>query len=119
MADQGYAVEITKPLYDRAPYYFGDKEPDQVVKPDFEGTIHAIAGRRFVRSFVVETMGFATPDYRANKQRLRAILTRKSGHYLEHQAHDPTAQAGHDLRFRRDLLAFGTRVVGADRRKAA
>ena len=36
MAEQGYAVEITKPLYDRAPYYFGDMAPDQVVKPDFE-----------------------------------------------------------------------------------
>jgi len=60
MADQGYAVGITKPLYDRAKYYCGDKDPDQVVKPDFEGTVHAIAGHRFLRTFVVETLGFDT-----------------------------------------------------------
>jgi len=46
MAEQGYAVGITKPLYDRAKYYFGDKDPDQAVKPDFEGTVHAVAGLR-------------------------------------------------------------------------
>lgn len=119
MGDQWYAVEITKPLDDRAKYYFGDKEPDQVVKPDFEGTIHAIAGRRFARSVVVETMGFDTSEYRVKKQRLKEILTRKPGHYLEHQAHDPAAQAVHDLRFRRDLFAFGTRVVEADKRRTA
>jgi len=50
MAEQGYAVGITKPLYDRAKHYFGDKDPDQVVKPDFEGTVHAVAGHRFLRS---------------------------------------------------------------------
>ena len=119
MAEQGYAVGITKPLYDRAEYYFGDKEPDQVVKPDFEGTIHAIAGQRFLRSFVAETMGFDTPDYKANKARLKQILTNKPGYYLEHVAHGGAAQAGHDLRFRKDLLAFGKLAIQADKRKAA
>ena len=82
MAEQGYAVGITKPLYDRAKYYFGSEKPDQVVKPDFEGTVHAVAGHRFLRSFVVETMGFDTADYQANKDRLRQILMRRPGFYL-------------------------------------
>ena len=119
MAEQGYAVEITKPLYDRAAYYFGADEPDQVVKPDFEGTIHAAAGHRFLRTFVVETMGYSTLEYMAKKTRLKQILARKPGQYLEHQAHDAAAQADNDLRFRRDLLAFGQRVIDADRRKTA
>ena len=119
MAQQGYAVGITKPLYDRAEYYFGDKEPDQVVKPDFEGTVHAMARHRFVRSFVAETLGFDTAEYNANKDRLRQILTRKPGFYLEHVAHGGTAQADHDARFRKDLFAFGKLVIQADKRKTA
>ena len=119
MAEGGYAVEVTKPLYDRAKYYFGDTEPDQVVKPDFEGTVHAMAGHRFLRSFVVETMGFDTADYQANKDRLRQILTRRPGFYLEHVAHGGAAQADCDARFRKDLLAFGRLVIQADKRKTA
>jgi len=119
MAEQGYAVGITKPLYDRAKYYFGDKDPDQVVKPDFEGTVHAVAGHRFLRSFVAETMGFDTPEYRARKVRLKQILTGKPGCYLEHVAHGGAAQDGNDVQFRKDLLAFGKLVMQADKRKTA
>jgi len=68
MAEGGYAVGITKPLYDRAKHYFGDKDPDQVVKSDFEGTVHAADGHRFLRTFVTETMGFDTPDYKGLTQ---------------------------------------------------
>jgi len=117
MAEQGYAVGITKPLYDRAKYYFGDKDPDQAVKPDFEGTVHAVAGHRFLRSFVTETMGFDTAEYRARKVRLKQILTGKPGCYLEHVAHGGAAQDGNDVQFRKDLLAFGKRVMQADKRK--
>ena len=119
MAEGGYAVEVTKPLYDRARYYFGNEEPDQVVKPDFEGTVHAIAGHRFLRSFVVETMGLDTLEYEARKARLKQILTRKPGRYLEHGAHGGAAQAGCDARFRKDLFAFGQLVIQADKRKTA
>ena len=119
MAEEGYAVGITKPLYDRAEYYFGDKEPDQVVKPDFEGTVHAAEGQRFLRTFVAETMGFDTDNYRANKARLKQILTGKPGYYLEHVAHGGAAQAGNDVRFHKDLLAFGRLVMQADKRKTA
>ncbi len=119
MAEQGYAVEVTKPLYDRAKYYFGNEEPDQVVKPDFEGTVHAVAGHRFLRTFVTETMGLDTPEYWARKARLKQILTRKPGCYLEHVAHGGAAQAGHDVRSRKDLFAFGKLVIQADKRKTA
>ena len=119
MAEQGYAVGITKPLYDRAKYYFGDKEPDQVVKPDFEGTVHAMAGYRFVRSFVAETMGIDTLEYEARKARLKQVLTRRPGFYLEHVAHGGAAQAACDARFRKDLFAFGKLVMQADKRKTA
>jgi len=119
MAEQGYAVGITKPLYDRAKHYFGDKDPDQVVKPDFEGTVHAIAGHRFLRTFVVETMGLDTIEYRARKVRLKQILTGKPGCYLEHVAHDAAAQAGNDVQFRKDLLAFGKLVMRGDKQKTA
>jgi len=119
MAEQGCAVGITKPLYDRARHYFGDKEPDQVVKPDFEGTVHAVAGHRFLRTFVVETVGFDTAEYRARKARLKQIPAGKPGCYLEHVAHGGGAQAGNDVRFRKDLLAFGKLVIQADKRKTA
>jgi hypothetical protein len=119
MAEQGYAVGVTKPLFDRAKYYFGNEEPDQGVKPDFEGTVHATAGHRFLRSFVVETMGIDTDEYRTKKARLKQILTRKPGFYLEHVAHGGAAQAGCDARFRKDLFAFGKLVMQADKRKTA
>lgn len=119
MAEQGYAVGITKPLFDRARYYFGDKEPDQVVKPDFEGTVHAIAGHRFLRSFVTETMGLDTTEYNARKARLKQILTRRPGFYLEHVAHGGAAQADCDAWFRKGLFAFGRLVMQADKRKTA
>jgi len=119
MAEGGYAVGITKPLYDRAQYYFGDKDPDQLVKPDFEGTVHAIAGHRFLRSFVVETLGLDTAEYRAKKARLKQILTGKPGCYLEHVAHGGAAQVGNDVRFRKDLLAFGRLAMQADKRETA
>ena len=50
---------------------------------------------------------------------MKQILARKPGQYLEHQAHDAVAQADNDQRFRRELLAFGKRVIGADKRRAA
>jgi len=56
-----------------------------VVKPDFEGKVFAADGR-FVRSFVVEVMGFDQAVYRAKKQHLKEILTHKPGRYLEHLA---------------------------------
>ncbi len=44
MAGQRHVVAITKPLYDRSAYDLGRTEPDRVVKPDFEGTIHTATG---------------------------------------------------------------------------
>lgn len=90
-----------------------------MVKPDFEGTVHAIDGQRFLRSFVIETMGIDTDEYRANKVRLKQILMRKPGFYLEHVAHGGAEQAGRDARFRKDLFAFGQLVMQADKRKTA
>ncbi len=118
MGTQGYAVEITKPLHDRSQYFLGGEKPDQVVKPDFEGKVFAPDGR-FVRSLVVETLGFRHAVYRARKQRLKEILTRKPGHYLEHLAHDGIDPAEGDHRFRRDLLTFGKGVVDAASRRPA
>lgn len=80
---------------------------------------HAIAGRRFVRTFVVETLGFATHEYLARKARLKQILTGKPGLYLEHVAHGGAAQAGNDVRFRKALFAFGKLVIQADKRRTA
>jgi len=42
------------------------------VKPDFEGKVFAADGR-FVRSFVVEVMGFDQAVYRAKKQHLKEL----------------------------------------------
>ena len=70
MAGQGYAVEVTKPLHDRSRYFLGREEPDQLVKPDFEGKVFA-ADSRFLRSFVVEVMGLNSPAYRTRKQCLK------------------------------------------------
>jgi len=118
MAEQGYVVEVTKPLHDRSRYFLGREEPDQLVKPDFEGKVFA-AGNRFLRSFVIETMGLNTPTYRARKQRLKEILTRKPGRYLEHLAHDGIAQEDGDQQFRKELFDFGQATIRADKRKSA
>ena len=112
MAKQGYAVEITKPLHDRSRYYMGGEEADQVVKPDFEGKVFAAEGR-FARSFVVEVMGLSHALYRAKKQRLKTILTRKPGRYLEHQAHDGIDPDLGDRQFIKDLEGFGRAVMNA------
>jgi len=116
MGTQGYSVEITKPLHDRSRYFMGGEEPDQVVKPDFEGKVFAPDGG-FARSLVVETLGFRHAAYRAKKQRLKEILTRKPGRYLEHLAHDGIDPAEGDRRFRKDLLTFGTGVIDMASRK--
>ena len=50
---------------------------------------------------------------------MKQILTGKPGCYLEHIAHGGAAQDGNDARFRKDLLAFGNRVMQADKRKTA
>jgi len=118
MAEQGYVVEVTKPLHDRSRYFLGREEPDQWVKPDFEGKVFAGDGR-FARSFVIETMGLNTPTYRARKQRLKEILTRKPGRYLEHLAHDSIAQDDGDQQFRQALFEFGQATIRTDKRKSA
>jgi len=118
MAEQGYVVELTKPLHDRSRYFLGREEPDQLVKPDFEGKVFA-SGNRFLRTFVVETMGLDNPTYRARKQRLKEILTRKPGRYLEHLAHDGIAQEDGDQQFRKDLFDFGRTTIRTDQRKDA
>jgi hypothetical protein len=64
-------------------------------------------------------MGIDTDEYRTKKARLKQILTRKPGFYLEHVAHGGAAQAGCDARFRKDLFAFGKLVMQADKRKTA
>ncbi len=110
MSKQGYTVEITKPLHDRSRYYMGGEDADQVVKPDFEGRVFTDDGR-FARSYVVEVMGLSHALYRAKKQRLRTILTRKPGRYLEHQAHDGIDPNDGDRRFRKDLFSFGQGII--------
>jgi len=118
MAAQGYVVEVTKPLHDRSRYFLGREEPDQLVKPDFEGKVFAADGR-FARSFCVEVMGLNSPTYRARKQRLKEILTRKPGRYLEHLAHDGIAQEDGDQQFRKELFEFGQATIRTDKRKSA
>jgi len=118
MAAQGYVVEVTKPLHDRSRYFLGREEPDQLVKPDFEGKVFAADGR-FARSFCVEVMGLNSPTYRARKQRLKEILTRKPGRYLEHLAHDGIAQEDGDQQFRQALFDFGQATIRTDQRKSA
>ena len=112
MGKQGYSVEITKPLHDRSRHYMGNEDADQVVKPDFEGKVFAADGR-FARSFVVEVMGLSHALYRAKKQRLKTILTRKPGRYLEHQAHDGIDPGVGDRQFIKDLEAFGRAIMNA------
>ncbi len=95
MAAQRCHVAITKPLHDRSAYYLGQEARDAVIKPDFEGTIHA-AGGGFLRSFAVEVMGYDHPEYRAVKARVKTAITGKRVHYLEHLAHGPAKMAEHD-----------------------
>ena len=106
MAARDHIVEITKPLYDRSAYYLGRADADQVIKPDFEGTIHTAAGA-WVRSFVVECKGFDHDEYRAAKVRLKAVLTAKGAYYLDHLAFDPQRAEEHDRRFIHDLARLG------------
>lgn len=110
MAGQGCTVEITKPLYDRSKYYTGREEGDAVVKPDFEGAITA-APKTFLRSFVVEVMGYAHPEYRRAKAHLEEIIRRKRVHYIEHLAYDGVTEAEGDLRLRRDLMQLGSWAI--------
>jgi len=88
MAAEGCQVAITKPLHDRSSYYLVQDAGDAVIKPDFEGAIHAANGS-FLRSFAVEVMGYDHPEYRAAKARVKAAITSKPVHFLEHLAHDP------------------------------
>jgi len=114
MAAQGCHVAITKPLHDRSAYYLGQDAGEAVIKPDFEGTIHA-AGGGFLRSFAVEVMGYDRPEYRAAKARVRAAVIGKRVHYLEHLAHDPAKMAEHDRAFRSSLTQLGQRAISKAR----
>jgi len=67
MARKGLTVEVTKPLYDRSRYYLGREEADVVVKPDFEGKVLAADGR-FIRTFVIEVMGYSHRIYLERSQ---------------------------------------------------
>jgi len=114
MTEEGCQVALTKPLHDRSGYYLGQEAGDAVVKPDFEGTIHA-AGGGFLRSFAVEVMGYDHPEYRAVKARVRAAITGKRVHYLEHLAHDPASLEEHDRTFRSSLAHLGERAISKAR----
>ena len=118
MAAQGCQVALTKPLHDRSGYYLGQEAGDAVVKPDFEGTIHA-AGGGFLRSFAVEVMGYDRPEYRAAKARMRAAITGKRVHYLEHLAHDPAKMREHDRAFGLSLKQLGERAISKAREMPA
>lgn len=110
MAAQGYAVEITKPFYDRSRYYVGQEAADLVVKPDFEGVIRSDAGA-FVRSFVVEVMGYDHGEYRVRKDRLKKVVLDKRVGYIEHLAHDEAASTRNDRKLVLDLAEFGKRSI--------
>ncbi len=114
MTEEGCQVALTKPLHDRSGYYLGQEAGDAVVKPDFEGTIHA-AGGGFLRSFAVEVMGYDHPEYRAVKARVKAAITGRRVHYLEHLAHDPARLEEHDRAFRSSLAQFGRRAISKAR----
>jgi len=85
-----------------------------VVKPDFEGAIHA-ANVSFLRSFAVEVMGYDHPEYRAVKARVKAAITGKRVHFLEHLAHDPARMEEHDRVFRSSLTQLGKRAISKAR----
>lgn len=110
MATEGCRVEVAKPLYDRSDRYLGDKAGDRVVKPDFEGAIHAAHGG-FLRSFAVEVMGYDHAEYRAAKARIREAVTGKGTCCLEHLAHDRAKKAEHDRDFGRALARLGRRAI--------
>ena len=114
MAAKGCQVAIAKPLHDRSGYYLGQEAGDAVVKPDFEGAVHAADGS-FLRSFAVELMGYDHPEYRAVKVRVRAAITGKRVHFLEHLAHDPARLEEHDHTFRSSLTRFGRRAISKAR----
>lgn len=59
----------------------------------------------------LEVMGLSHALYRAKKQRLRIILTREPGRYLEHQAPDGIDRAEGDVQFRKDLRRFSKSVI--------
>jgi hypothetical protein len=59
----------------------------------------------------LEVMGLSHALYRAKKQRLRTILTRKPGRYLEHQAHDGIDPNTGDRHLLKDLQSFGQGIV--------
>lgn len=110
MATQGCTVEVTKPLYDRSLYYCVREEADMMVKPDFEGRIRAADGQ-FVRSFVVEVIGYDHAAYRRTKDRLRTIFRNKRMQLIEHAAHDGVALAEGDRSFKRDLKRLGDQAI--------
>jgi len=114
MATQGCHVELTKPLHDRSEHYLGAEAGDRVIKPDFEGTIHAAQGG-FLRSFAVEVMGYDHAEYRATKARVREAITGKRTFYLEHLAHDPVRMEEHDRAFRSSLAQLGKRAISKAR----
>ncbi len=114
MAAEGCQVAIAKPLYDRSGYYLGQEAGDAVIKPDFEGAIQAANGG-FLRSFAVEVMGYDHPEYRAGKVRVKAAITGKRVHFLEHLAHDPARMEEHDRTFRSSLTQLGRRAISKAR----
>jgi hypothetical protein len=114
MAVQGSQVALTKPLYDKSGYHLGRNAGNAVIKPGFEGTIHAANGS-FLRFFAVEVMGYDHPEYRAAKARVKAAITGKRVHFLEHLAHDPAGMAENDRAFRSSLAQLGERAVSKAR----
>jgi hypothetical protein len=114
MAAESCQVALTKPLHDRSVYYLGRDAGDAVIKPDFEGAIHAADGR-FLRSFAVEVMSYDHPEYRAAKARVEAAITGKRVHFLEHLAHDLARMEEHDLAFRSSLTQLGRRAISKAR----
>jgi len=114
MVAEGCQATLTKPLHDRSSYYLGRDAGDAVIKPDFEGAIHAANGS-FLRSFAVEVMGYNHPEYRAAKVRMKAAITGKRVFYLEHLAHDPAGMEEHDRAFRSSLTQLCRRAISKAR----
>lgn len=106
MARENLHVRIVKPLYDRSEYYTGREEPELVVKPDFEGTIRTPSGT-FIRSFVVEVMGFNDDEYLKRKERLERIVKGKGTWWIEHPAHRGILESEGDTSLGRGLTQLG------------
>ena len=106
MTGQHLHVYIEKPLYDLSKYYTGLEEPEVVVKPDFRGVIQTSSGA-FIRSFVVEVMGFDHDEYVKQKKRLKGIVKGKDAWWIEHPAHRGIPEAEGDTSLRQDLLRLG------------